>query len=74
MRGSASIVVTHTLNNLGKGDVLTHICNLDIDALALFGVGNDKHETTLNPSDAISLFADVFDFDSTLFTFFDRWL
>gem|GEM_PF-2366742 len=69
-----SVVVTHALDNLGKGDVLAHVSNLDSDALALFGVGNDNDETALYPSDTVSLVAYILDFNRALFALFDRWL
>ncbi len=69
-----SVVVTHTLDDLGKSNILSHVGNLDGDALALFGVGNNNDETALDPGNTVALVANIFDFDGTLFALFDWWL
>lgn len=67
-----SVVVTHTLDDLGKSNILPHVGNLDADALALFGVGNNNDETALDPGNTVALVANIFDFDGALFAFLDR--
>jgi len=67
------VVIGFALDDLGKGDILSDVGNLDGDPLTLFGIGNNDDEATLNTSDSITLVTNVLDFDASLFTFPNRW-
>ncbi len=69
----ASVVVTHALNNFREGNVLTYIGDLDGDTLALFSIGNDDDETTLDTGDTVALLANIVNLYSSGFAFLDRW-
>jgi hypothetical protein len=59
--------------NFGESDVLSHICNLDGDALALGRVRNDNDESPLDTSDPVTLVTDIFDLDIALLALVDGW-
>jgi len=49
------LVVADALNNFCEGDILAYIGDLDGDAFALFGVGNNYDEHAFNTRDHPSL-------------------
>jgi hypothetical protein len=66
-------LVADASNNVCKGDVLTDIGNLDGGPFSLFSISGNDNEATFDSRDSVPLLADVVDFDSPLFTLYDRW-
>ncbi len=67
------LVVIFALGDLGKGNVLSDVGDFDGDTLAALGIRDNDDEATLDTRDAVSLIANIFDFDGTLLAFGNRW-
>jgi hypothetical protein len=65
------LVVAQPLDDLAKRNVLSDICDLDLDAFALFGVRNDDHEAAFDAGDAVTLVADILDIDGSCLSLLD---
>jgi len=68
------LVGIQAFNHFCEGDVLTHIGDLDGEALPSFRVWNNDNKPAFNTGDSVTLVADIFNFDRALVTLFNWWL
>ncbi|SDG44129.1 hypothetical protein SAMN05216218_1451 [Halorientalis regularis] len=67
------LVVVETFDNLREGNISLNISDFDGNAFALFALRDNDDEPTLNASDAVTLVAEIFDFNSPLLPLFNGW-
>ncbi|SEP07858.1 hypothetical protein SAMN05216388_103153 [Halorientalis persicus] len=67
------LVVVETFDNFREGNISLNISDFDGNAFALFALRDNNDEPTLNSSDAVTLVAKIFDFNSPLLPLFNGW-